>query len=216
MRSANINNLSGTYGDREPWQHPYIWIFIRKYNIKGLFFEGLSGDTNVNDECLSYFRNMGIIVGLNFNPNVYNDSAKAFAERISHTIHDKGQDGKQCRIMTNIEYPYRGWYMRDYFSEIQMLRPGRDKFWSVEGHQGGWMKSTPGLVDTINKTERIRAVLAENYTGTMAPLNTEEVRHDLLAAGIVIEKAKIDYDADKIEAPGNYDGNLFAMERLHL
>lgn len=108
------------------------------------------------------------------------------------------------------------------FKAYRKLRPTRRTAWTMEPHQGGWMKNylvngQPVLVDFINNDPYF-FLLPQLFYGNMSPANQNDVRNDLLAAGFKSEKILFFYDSTTKTASqwksSDWSGSLLDAEHL--
>lgn len=120
-----------------------------------------------------------------------------------------GNSSLQCSYCLDIE-----WHDADYvlaaLREFRRLRPGRQLTWTLEPKQGGWFSDA--LVRWINAS-RMVFVCPQTFLGDMAPVDPEQVRRDVIAAGVKPEKVVLFYDAAH-PRPAGWNGELFHAERL--
>jgi len=99
----------------------------------------------------------------------------------------------------------------DCFERWRMLQPTRHTSWTMEGHQGGWIKSVPGFTAKILKA-KVRLV-PQCYNAPMTVnWDSHEMARDLAAAGFPDALISPFHDAKRL--PEWWQGFAFQQGRL--
>lgn len=115
---------------------------------------------------------------------------------------------KQLAVHANIEL-HDSAYIRDFLFAWRKLRPIRETGLVIEGLQAGWFTSV--LIGLINADKNL-TVLPEAYTGSMEPIDADDVRSNLVNYGIDRAKALVMYDGARLSP--FWDGCAFTQQRL--
>jgi len=138
----------------------------------------------------------------------YSKTPDQFAKQLSDDVKNLNQDKKQCSLAIDAER-HDGDYIYKALKEIRRLRPGRGVFWTMEPHQGGWIKDHPELVNLINNDSFI-FVVAQTYDKNMNPWgHSDDNRVDLWNVGIKREKVEVYYGLKEKPAKDTWSGALY-------
>jgi hypothetical protein len=119
-----------------------------------------------------------------------------------------GDPYQQLAVHANIEL-HDPAYLLAFLAAWRSRRPLRETAIVLEGNQAGWF--TPELVRRIAGDPNL-SIMAEAYTGSMGPLDADEVRSNLTNYGVPAARAQVMYDAARLHT--FWDGCAFTQQRL--
>jgi hypothetical protein len=156
----------------------------------------------------------GFEVGVYGAASWFGHEVVTLARELDATLSRLNQRTRQCTVHANIEH---GDALGDlplavvrFVTEWRALRPLRETTWVVDGLQGGLFATT--LLMTLRYYDV--SVMAEAFTGAMAPLSPDDVRSNLVNFGIPRDKALVMYDAATLKQFTFWDGCAFTQGRL--
>jgi hypothetical protein len=133
------------------------------------------------------------------------------AAKMSQTLTDLGQNGKQCSLMPDIE-PKDPDFVLATLVELQRIRPGRGIVWTLEGNQAGpgsWLANARHLIDYINSRPLIR-VAPQAYDANEDPWSADEMRVQMWDAGFARDKVEVFYSfKQQFGSPRRWSGIQF-------
>lgn len=226
MRAAQINDLQGSFGTIG---HAGIWDRVRRYRLTRLYLDARQASAGALDlirgqQVVPWHVEAGIIRVPEWGDVTYAEwlrliradqrppalSAIDLARTLDADLVMLKCDQQQCAVLANIE-AHDGAYPLEWLREWRRHRPARQTGWALEGLQGGRLPRE--LVLAIAADPNLQ-VIPEAYTGNMAPMDADQVRADLIEAGIPRGRVAVYYDGAR--PPGHWDGVMFTLERLPL
>src|SRR5262245_12442768 len=144
-------------------------------------------------------------------------TGKGVAERVALEIERlKFGGAAKPKVQFDLEMhgPADGQFLIDCFQRWRELAPTRDTSWTMEGHQGGWIKAQPGLVAAV-QAARIR-VVPQCYDADMQGglWDTHEMARDLVRAGFTDASISCFHDAKYLDQQKWWTGFAFTQQRL--
>jgi hypothetical protein len=133
------------------------------------------------------------------------------AAMLSSDLVAVGSTAKQCTAVADIE-AHDPAYVLAWLRAWRRIRPHRVTVWTLEPFQGGWI--TPALATAINNDVNL-TVAHQNYLGNprMYPAAADEVRSDLIGAGIHSSRLRGYYDGE-LELPAGWAGIVYNFGAL--
>lgn len=206
MKVAWINDLAGSYGTIE---NSEIWSKVGTHQLRRLYLDWRRATRHDVDRIHAHGCEAGLYGANNWYDGI---TGVDFAREGDAVLVRLGLDNVQCAVALNVEQPHSPLYFLACLREWRLHRPGRVTAWHLEGMQSGWF--SPLLVATINRDVNLE-VVAESFTGSMAPQGEDRVRSNLVVGGIDRRRALVAYDGAELYHPW-WDGSAFTLERMPL
>jgi len=162
----------------------------------------------------------GYATGVYFAGNWAEVAGKPGAE-IAEIVNERVQEltfggASTPKVQFDLEFHGPGDAQRliDCFKRWRELQPKRDTSWTMEGHQGGWIKAQPGLVGAV-LAAHVR-LAPQCYDADMAGglWDTHEMARDLVRAGFPDALISPFHDARYLDQQKWWQGFAFSQQRL--
>lgn len=180
-------------------------VKARSYGITRLYWE--ARDPAINAGLFLAIRERGFEVGIMRDPNWSHATAIDLARELDDNLIRLGANSLQCAVLVDYE-GHEESYMRAFVREWRDLRPNRVTGWTLEPYQGGWFSKDL----CIALSNAGISVYPQTYYGNMAPAPIDEVRCQLINAGLPRGLVSPVYDAAHI--PRWWDGIAFPFHAL--
>jgi hypothetical protein len=177
----------------------------KTYGITRLYWQ--ANDPQITPGMLQAIRDRGIETGIMRDPSWDNLSAITLAHVLSTDLTALGLTDSRSAVLADIEY-HDPAYIMAFLQEWRQLRPKRITGWTLEPLQGGWF--TKDLCAAILAAQV--TCFPQEYTGSMGLLDADEVRCDLIQAGIPRGMVSLTYEARVIAE--RWDGIAFPFHEL--
>ena len=177
----------------------------KRYGITRLYWE--ANDAQITPGLFQAIRDRGIEIGIMRDPHWDNLSAIDLARTLDHDLVRLGTGNSQCAVLADIEY-HDPSYIIAFLHEWRALRPRRVTGWTLEPLQGGWF--TKDLCTALLSAQV--TCFPQTYLGDRTPVVRDQVRSQLIEAGIPRGMVALTYDARQILTP--WDGIAFPFHEL--